>query len=93
MLQVSIEDPGWAYCHCRFQAALPDNVRALPTHPDTDPFLIGVIDRDTDAEGDLEHVALSERDTNSILSGIDTLFVTESVRLCSCPSSHRLSRP
>jgi hypothetical protein len=46
----------------------------LPNYPDTDPFLVGVINRDGSQQ------ALSEPETTRILDTIDTMFMTDSVR-------------
>jgi hypothetical protein len=46
----------------------------LPNYPDTDPFLVGVINRDGAQQ------ALSEPETTRILNTIDTMFMTNSVR-------------
>ena len=58
----------------RFQPDLPPAVRMLPNYPDTDPFLVGVINRDGSQQ------ALSEPETNSIVDEVDKMFITESVR-------------
>ncbi len=46
----------------------------LPNYPDTNPFLVGVINRDGSQQ------ALSEPETTRILDTIDTMFMTDSVR-------------
>ena len=53
---------------------LPPAARMLPNYPDTDPFLVGVINRDGSQQ------ALSEPETNSIVDEVDKMFITESVR-------------